>query len=237
MRLIVFMLMDIFSSFDEYNCNVFSSTLFIWLFSLVFFFVFFSSYWLGFSRLTVLLDLIVGYISDQLDRSLGKKLSGFSVFVSGLFLFLLMMNFLGLIPYVFSQTCHLVVSFSLGFTLWFSLILSSLFYKVDVFLAHFLPVGAPLVLNPFLVLVETLSVLMRPFTLSIRLVANMSAGHIVIGLVGIYFSSALSGSLWTYSLLLFSFQVFYFLFEFGISLIQAYVFSLLIILYSDEHSY
>lgn len=183
------------------------------------------------------LDSVVSFIFDQLSRSLGKNLSGFRIFVCSLFLFLLMMNFLGLIPYVFSQTCHLLVAFSVGFTLWFSLIISSFFYKIDLFLVHFLPVGAPLILNPFLVIVETLSVLMRPFTLSIRLVANMSAGHIIIGLVGIYLSSSVVSSFFLYSLFLFFFQVFYFLFEFGISLIQSYVFSLLVVLYSDEHSY
>lgn len=231
------MLMDIFSSFDEYNCNVFNSSIFIWVFRLVFVFLVFSSFWFSYSRFSLSLDLVIGYISDQLGRSFGVNISGYGLFICSLFSFVLLMNFLGLIPYVFRQTCHLLVSFSLGFTFWFSLILSSLFFKIDVFLAHFLPVGAPLVLNPFLVLVETLSVLMRPFTLSVRLVANMSAGHIVIGLVGIYFSSSLVSSFYIYSVLLFSFQVFYFLFEFGISLIQAYVFSLLLILYSDEHSY
>lgn len=106
-----------------------------------------------------------------------------------------------------------------------------------MFLSHLLPVGTPEGLSPFLVLVETVSILVRPITLSVRLVANMSAGHIIIGLVGVYFSSVLISSNFTLSLIFFLFQIFYFFFEFGISFIQAYIFSLLVILYSNEHSF
>ena len=101
--------------------------------------------------------------------------------------------------------------------------------------ARLLPGGAPAALNPFLVIVETVSLCVRPITLSIRLVANIRAGHIVLGLIGTYLSSGL----FTYPTIavasLIFIQVFYFMFEVGVALIQAYIFSLLVTLYSDDH--
>lgn len=95
--------------------------------------------------------------------------------------------------------------------------------------------GAPAVLNPFLVLVETVSLIVRPITLSVRLAANMGAGHIVLCLVGRY----LRRGFFCYSFfpvfLLMGISVFYFLFEVGVCLIQAYIFFLLLNLYGDEH--
>ena len=95
--------------------------------------------------------------------------------------------------------------------------------------------GAPAPLNPFLVLIETVSILVRPITLSVRLIANISAGHIVLTLVGNYMTASLFiGGAFSIALLL-SIQILYSVFEFGIGVIQAYIFCLLITLYSDEH--
>jgi ATP synthase subunit 6 len=95
--------------------------------------------------------------------------------------------------------------------------------------------GAPAPLNPFLVIIETVRILVRPITLSVRLTANMRAGHIVLTLVGNYLTARFFISSIFSILLLISIQVLYTIFEFGISLIQAYIFCLLITLYSDEH--
>lgn len=112
-----------------------------------------------------------------------------------------------------------------------------MFFKFDVFCAGLLPAGAPIALNPFLILIETVRILVRPITLSVRLVANMGAGHIVIGLIGTYLSSAVFSYSWLAFFVLLFVQVFYFVFEFGVSLIQGYIFSLLLTLYADEHAH
>jgi len=98
-----------------------------------------------------------------------------------------------------------------------------------------LPIGAPAALNPFLVIIETVSIMVRPITLSVRLTANIRAGHIVLTLIGNYLTTSffISG-IFSIALLL-RIQVFYTIFEFGIGIIQAYIFCLLITLYSDEH--
>jgi F0F1-type ATP synthase membrane subunit a len=86
------------------------------------------------------------------------------------------------------------------------------------------------------VLVETVRIGVRPITLSVRLAANIGAGHIVIGLVGTYLSGAILSFGVSSLLFLFLIETFYFIFEFGICVVQGYIFSLLLVLYSDEHA-
>nr|AVY52095.1 ATP synthase F0 subunit 6 [Potamopyrgus antipodarum] len=229
------MLVDIFSSFDDNN-QVFMSLYFLmWGFSLLTVLLFSSSYWLTVPRYDAIIKTFKETVTSQIFRSFGFNMGGFINVVTGLFLFLIFMNLGGLIPYVFSTTSHLAVSLSLGLPLWLSLVISAIFFNPSSVVAGLLPMGAPAPLNPFLVIIETVSILVRPITLSVRLTANMSAGHIVLTLIGNYLTASFFMSSMFSMLLLISIQVLYTIFEFGISFIQAYIFCLLITLYSDEH--
>nr|YP_009742250.1 ATP synthase F0 subunit 6 [Euspira gilva]QID90332.1 ATP synthase F0 subunit 6 [Euspira gilva]QNN85787.1 ATP synthase F0 subunit 6 [Euspira gilva] len=229
------MLVDIFSSFDDSN-QVFMSMYFLmWIFSLIVILIFSSNYWITSPSWFTFINIFKETGSSQIFRSFGLNLGGFLNVVSGLFLFLIFMNLSGLIPYVFSPTSHLAVSLSLGLPLWLSLIISAIFFNPSSVIAGLLPMGAPAALNPFLVLIETVSILVRPITLSVRLTANMSAGHIVLTLIGNYLTASFFLSSMFSMAFLISIQIFYTIFEFGISMIQAYIFCLLITLYSDEH--
>nr|YP_010976473.1 ATP synthase F0 subunit 6 [Volva habei]WNX95645.1 ATP synthase F0 subunit 6 [Volva habei] len=229
------MLVDIFSSFDDNNQVFMSMYVLMWIFSLVSVLLFSSSYWVMSPRWSNVIMVFKDTVSSQIFRSLGLNLGGFINVISGLFLFLIFMNLSGLIPYVFSPTSHLAVSLSLGLPLWLSLIVSAIFFNPSSVVAGLLPMGAPAPLNPFLVIIETVSILVRPITLSVRLTANMSAGHIVLTLIGNYLTASFFMSSIFSMVLLLGIQVFYTIFEFGIGLIQAYIFCLLITLYSDEH--
>nr|YP_010414998.1 ATP synthase F0 subunit 6 [Littoraria intermedia]URW97520.1 ATP synthase F0 subunit 6 [Littoraria intermedia] len=229
------MLVDIFSSFDDNNQVFMSLYILMWTFSLVIILIFSSNYWIATPRWTTLINVFKDTISSQVFRSFGLSLGGFLNVITGLFLFLIFMNLAGLIPYVFSPTSHLAISLSLGLPLWLSLLISAIFFNPSSVVAGLLPMGAPAPLNPFLVLIETVSILVRPITLSVRLMANMSAGHIVLTLVGNYMTASFFATGMFSMLLLISIQVLYTIFEFGISMIQAYIFCLLITLYSDEH--
>ena len=229
------MLVDIFSSFDDNN-QVFMSLYFLmWAFSLTIILIFSSSYWVFSPRWVAIIHTFKDTISSQVFRSFGINLGGFMNVITGLFVFLIFLNLSGLIPYVFSPTRHLAVSLSLGLPLWLSLLVSGVFYSPPSVIAGLLPIGAPAPLNPFLVLIETVSILVRPITLSVRLMANMRAGHIVLTLVGNYITTRLLTAGLFSTVLLVSIQVLYSVFEFGIGVIQAYIFCLLITLYSDEH--
>jgi len=207
----------------------------IWGFSLLTVLLFSSSYWLTVPRYDTIVKMFKETVTSQIFRSFGFNMGGFINIVTGLFLFLIFINLSGLIPYVFSTTRHLAVSLSLGLPLWLSLIISAIFFNPRSVVAGLLPMGAPAPLNPFLVIIETVRILVRPITLSVRLTANMRAGHIVLTLVGNYLTARFFISSIFSILLLISIQVLYTIFEFGISLIQAYIFCLLITLYSDEH--
>nr|YP_010225312.1 ATP synthase F0 subunit 6 [Cipangopaludina longispira]UDD73402.1 ATP synthase F0 subunit 6 [Cipangopaludina longispira] len=230
------MLVDIFSTFDDHNQVFMSFYVLLWAFSLIVVLLFSSMFWVVDFPVIEVMNVLKNTIGNQIFRSFGFYLGGFANLITALFLFLVLMNLSGLVPYVFSSTSHLAVSFSLGFPLWLTLILSGCFYNVSSSIASLLPMGAPSFLNPFLVIVETVSIGVRSITLSVRLIANMSAGHIVLSLIGNYLMCGIFTGFISAFFLIFS-QLIYTVFEFGIGLIQAYIFCLLIVLYSDDHSH
>lgn len=172
----------------------------------------------------------------QSIRTFSTHIKGFSTVVVSIFIIFILINFIGLLPYSFNYSRHIVFRLIFGLPLWLSLVMSRFFNSPSTFMASLLPRGAPDWLNPFLVLVETVSIIVRPVTLSVRLVANIRAGHIVLRLIGIYGSSYLFIFSFRFITLLFI-QIGYIIFEMGICLIQAYIFCLLLTLYADDHTY
>nr|YP_004222607.1 ATP synthase F0 subunit 6 [Notodoris gardineri]ABL09054.1 ATP synthase F0 subunit 6 [Notodoris gardineri] len=173
---------------------------------------------------------LLGMISTNSETG-QKSLVGFPLMLFTLMLFLLLMNFMGLVPFVYGPTSNIWISASLAIVFWTLLILSGwLKFPVES-IAHLVPAGAPSLLVPFLVLIETSSILIRPLTLSVRIIANISTGHIIMGLVAAALTA--SGPLGT--LLLLSCHVIYNMFEIFVCTVQAYVFSLLVKLYGEEH--
>ena len=229
------MLVDIFSSFDDQNQVFLSLYGLIWIFSLTVMLIFRRSYWVKAPRWNEIILVFKETVASQVRRSYGSNLGSFIGLISGLFLFIIFINLVGLVPYVFRATSHLAISFSLGFPLWLSLIISGVVSAPSSVVAALLPIGAPAPLNPFLVLIETVRIIARPITLSVRLIANIRAGHIVLTLIGNYLTTSLFFLPSVRVLILLRIQVFYTIFEFGIGVIQAYIFCLLITLYSDEH--
>lgn len=229
------MITDIFSSFDPQTNLIFSiSPLIFWLFTGSALAITHASFWLHPNHIFWAIHSPLNLIHEQASRTFGAHIKGFSSIISSLFIFLIAANLVGLLPYVFSPTSHLLITLSLGVPLWLSLILTSVTWSPSSFAAQLLPAGAPDWLNPFLVLIETIRICLRPITLSFRLAANISAGHILLGLMAIYASARLFTPSASLILLLIT-QVFYTLFEVAICLIQAYVFCLLLTLYSDDH--
>nr|UZH92113.1 ATP synthase F0 subunit 6 [Sclerolinum annulatum]UZH92126.1 ATP synthase F0 subunit 6 [Sclerolinum annulatum]UZH92139.1 ATP synthase F0 subunit 6 [Sclerolinum annulatum] len=226
------MLMDIFSSFDPGLSNI--NTSFFWLPVILIPFIININLWASPNRTSWLLAAPSNLIFSQLSRTSSVHLKGFSSLVSALFIFITLINLMGLVPYMFSTSSHLLFTLSLAVPLWSTLIISAIKFSPATFTAGLLPSGAPTWLNPFLVLIETISMLVRPLTLAFRLAANMSAGHIVLSLVGLYAASSSFTNI-SSMLILTLIQISYFLFELVICLIQAYIFCLLISMYADDH--
>ncbi len=154
---------------------------------------------------------------------------------AGLFFIVFIINVSGLIPYVFRVTRHLIITLRFRLPIWFTLILSGIIVDRKRVLSHLVIFGSPEVLIIFLVLVESVRICIRPITLSVRLIANMRAGHVVLGLLGVSVRGYLLFGRLIVLLLALLIGAFYFIFEFGVRLIQSYVFRLLCILYSDDH--
>lgn len=229
------MLIDIFSRFDEQNFTVLKKIPIIWIIGIAPLYYVHRTYWISYSRWYLFINKLKGFIIRQAIRTKGATITGFNRIIISIFVILIVTNLAGLFPYVFRVTRHLVFAFSFGLPIWLALIISGALFNLKRVIAHFLPRGAPSALNPFLVLVETIRISVRPVTLSIRLTANIRAGHIILGLVGAYLSSGIFRYSALVILILVIVEIFYFIFEVGVSLIQAYIFSLLITLYSDDH--
>lgn len=226
------MIIDIFSSFDPGLRNI-NSTLF-WVPVLLIPFILNLRLWILPTRIFWLSYSPINLIFLQLSRTSRIHLKGLSSLVSPLFIFVIFTNFIGLIPYIFRASSHLLFTLSLALPLWLSLIISALIFSPSSFAARLLPRGAPTWLNPFLVLIETIRISVRPLTLAFRLAANIRAGHIVLSLVGLYATTALFTNISSFLILLII-QTGYFLFEVAICSIQAYIFCLLISIYADDH--
>lgn len=143
-------------------------------------------------------------------------------------MFTLFTNFLGLFPYVFTRSSHLSMTLSLGLPLWLGGILWSVLFQLTRFISHLVPSGTPGALMPFIVLIETVSNVIRPGTLSIRLAANIVAGHLLLTLLGS------QGELRRVAILLIPALCLLLTLEAGVACIQAYVFTVLRSLYLSE---
>lgn len=231
------MILDIFSSFDpfSFNSTIPSTTLFLYT-NLLAIILIQSIFWTRSSRKIALLSPIFSLIFIQLTRTFIYNLKGIRSLVTPLFIIIISINLIGLIPYTFSLSSHLIFTLRFGLPLWLSIIISRFSKNIKASIAHFLPDGAPDWLNPFLVLIETTSIIVRPITLSFRLAANIRAGHIVLRLVGVYCATAWFNSIRATFILLAT-TLGYILFEIAICIIQAYIFCLLLSLYADDHAH
>nr|YP_001816807.1 ATP synthase F0 subunit 6 [Elysia chlorotica]ACB70186.1 ATP synthase F0 subunit 6 [Elysia chlorotica] len=218
------MMADLFSSLD---CNQFGTMSYVvWLLPLFIT----SSFFLSSSWNVTPISLASLALSNESDTK-QKKILPLPLFLFSLMFFLVQMNFIGLTPLTYSSTSSLWTAGSLALVLWFSLLLSGWVKFPKESAAHLAPAGAPGALIPFLVLVETVSTLIRPLTLTVRLIANISAGHIVMSLISNCLTSV--GVLTMLPLLMVN--VGYTLFEVFVCVVQAYIFSLLMKLYAEEH--
>nr|YP_010610750.1 ATP synthase F0 subunit 6 [Muusoctopus johnsonianus]WAP91570.1 ATP synthase F0 subunit 6 [Muusoctopus johnsonianus] len=229
------MMMDIFSSFDDHNSTTMSLHSLTWILSIWSLFFINSTFWIYPSKMTSSMMIPKQIINTQITRSFSMNMGGFSLIISSLFLLIINFNMMGLIPYVFSTTTHLAMSFSLSFPLWLSLMMSSYQNNMYSSMASLLPSGTPPFLIPFLPLIEMVSITVQPITLAIRIAANISAGHIILTLIGNLLSFSLINISIMSTPIVIMIQTSYFIFEIGIAIIQGYIFSLLITLYSDNH--
>nr|YP_010735785.1 ATP synthase F0 subunit 6 [Angulomastax meiospina]WEL32760.1 ATP synthase F0 subunit 6 [Angulomastax meiospina] len=223
------MMTNLFSTFDP-STDIMNLSI-NWLSSIMGFFILPATYWLTPSRIMFTMHNINNYLYKEFKVLMGNMKSSMNMlmFIS-ILLMMVMNNFMGLFPYIFTSTSHLTMTLSIALPLWTSFMLYGWFINTNKMFVHLVPQGTPSILMPFMVLIETISNIIRPCTLAVRLSANMIAGHLLLTLMGN------TGATISYKLLMMMLiiQFLLMILESAVSLIQGYVFSVLSILYSSE---
>nr|QJS34674.1 ATP synthase F0 subunit 6 [Telopathes sp. NB-2020] len=182
------------------------------------------------NRWQSIIESIYDHLHGVVKDNLGSEGLKYFPFIISLFLFIVFLNVLGLFPYVFTPTVHIVVTLGLSFSIVIGVTLAGIWKFKGDFLSILMPDGAPLGLAPLLVLIETVSYISRAISLGVRLAANLSAGHLLFAiLAGFSFSMLTAGGL--ISLFPLLIMVFITLLEMAVAVIQAYVFCLLTTIY------
>nr|AQY56456.1 ATP synthase F0 subunit 6 [Loxodonta africana] len=176
---------------------------------------------------------LIQLIMKQLLSIHNTKGLSWSLMLITLTLFIGLTNLLGLLPYSFAPTTQLTVNLSMAVPLWTGTVVLGFRYKTKMSLAHLLPQGTPTFLIPMIIIIETISLLIRPVTLAVRLTANITAGHLLIHLTGAATLTLLSIHSMTITVT-FVTVILLTILELAVALIQAYVFALLISLYLHE---
>jgi F-type H+-transporting ATPase subunit a len=174
----------------------------------------------------LLYDMVAGMIRDNVGDA-GKK---YFPFLFSLFIFILFGNMLGMIPYSFTFTSHIAVTFAMAFAIFIVITLIGIFKHGLHFFSLFFPHGAPLATAPILIPIEVISYLSRPVSLSVRLFANMTVGHVLLKvLAGFVVALGVIGG-WVPLLVLVGITAL----EFLVAFLQAYIFTILCCIYLND---
>nr|UBQ33984.1 ATP synthase F0 subunit 6 [Cysteochila lineata] len=220
------MMTNLFSTFDPSTSSSLSMN---WVSLILFMLLFPMKFWIKNSRMNMLFFLMISMLTKELKTTLNNKSKEIIIIMMSLFMFILLNNMMGLLPYVFTATSHMMINLSMALPLWMSIMLFSWMNKTNMMLIHLTPLGTPEILMPFMVMIEIISSMIRPLSLSVRLTANMITGHLLMTL--------LETSLNLKSIPILMVQIFLMTFEMAVALIQSYVFMMLMTLYISEVNY
>nr|ACV95891.1 ATP synthase subunit 6 [Atractoscion nobilis] len=192
-----------------------------------------STRWLN-NRLLTLQGWFINRFTQQILTPLSLGGHKWALILTSLMIFLISLNILGLLPYTFTPTTQLSLNLGLAFPLWLATVLIGLRNQPTAALGHLLPEGTPTPLIPILIIIETISLFIRPLALGVRLTANLTAGHLLMQLTStaafVLLSMMPAVAVLT-TILLFLLT----LLEVAVAMIQAYVFVLLLSLYLQEN--
>nr|QOJ44880.1 ATP synthase F0 subunit 6 [Allobates magnussoni] len=186
------------------------------------------------NRATSLTAYLVKFITKQIFTPIDVFGHKWALIFTALMTFLFGLNLMGLIPYTFTPTTQLSLNLGLATPFWLATVVLGVRYRLTHTLGHLLPKGTPTPLSPMLILLETVSLIIRPIALGVRLTANLTAGHLLLQLISMatysqFFDTILLSGLSFVALILL------YILEIAVAVIQAYVFVLLLSLYLQEN--
>nr|AZZ89040.1 ATP synthase F0 subunit 6 [Achilidae gen. 1 sp. n. 1 SX-2018] len=215
------MMVSLFSSFDPTTISMQMN----WMSMTMVMIMLPKTFWFKSSRWIKTESILQKKISNELNNITHHK--EMIIVSMSIFTMIMINNLMGLFPYIFTSTSHLSVSMSMAIPMWIMLMMYGWTNHTNSMFMHLLPTGTPYVIMPMMILIETTGNLIRPISLSVRLTANMIAGHLLMTLLG-------SMNETSPMMLLLPMKMTLMMFESAISIIQAYVYTTLITLYSSE---
>nr|WNH19545.1 ATP synthase F0 subunit 6 [Xanthichthys mento] len=186
------------------------------------------------NRLLTLQNWFINRFTQQLLLPMSLGGHKWALMLTSLMLFLITLNMLGLLPYTFTPTTQLSLNMGLAVPLWLATVIIGMRNQPTIALGHLLPEGTPTLLIPVLIIIETISLFIRPFALGVRLTANLTAGHLLIQLIATA-AYVLLPLMPTVAILTATLLFLLTLLEVAVAMIQAYVFVLLLSLYLQEN--
>nr|AGN71542.1 ATP synthase F0 subunit 6 [Scaphiopus couchii] len=192
-----------------------------------------SNRWIN-NRILTIQSWLISTATKQIFLPVNIPGHKWALMLMSLLLYLMTINLLGLLPYTFTPTTQLSMNMGFAVPLWLATVIIGLRNQPTAALGHLLPEGTPAPLIPALVIIETISLFIRPLALGVRLTANLTAGHLLIQLIAMAAYALLSMAP-VVSILVVSVLFLLTLLEIAVAMIQAYVFVLLLSLYLQEN--
>lgn len=180
-------------------------------------------------RFQSMVEVTYEFITDMLKDTIGREGMQYFPLIFTLFMFILASNLLGMIPFSFTVTSHIIVTFALAMLIFITVTILGFVKNGRKFFRTFFPEGSPLAVAPILIPIEIISFLMRPITLSVRLFANMLAGHIILKVF-----AGFTIALGFYGVAPIAINIAVTGFEIFVACIQAYIFTILSCLYLHD---
>jgi F-type H+-transporting ATPase subunit a len=182
------------------------------------------------NKMQLIAEMAFEFVSKMISETAGKDARPYFPFILSLFLFVLVANLLGMLPYSFTVTSHIIVTFALAFFIFIGVTAVGFAKHGISYLKLFVPSGVPIFLLPLIIVIEVISYLSRPVSLSVRLFANMMAGHTMLKVFGGFVVSLGILGGW----LPLGFAVALTGLELLVAFIQAYVFAILTCIYLND---
>nr|WID87033.1 ATP synthase F0 subunit 6 [Carausius sp.] len=199
-----------------------------WLISMLSLMIMSSPFWLMNNRHMIMWKNMTMKMYMEFKTIMDKNMM--TIMFMSLLPMIMINNTLGLFPHLFTSTSHLSMTLTLALPMWLSYMLYGWLKNTNHMFTHLTPLGTPNALMPFMVCIETISNMIRPGTLAVRLSANMIAGHLILSLLGNTILKMDINMMWMMLLI----QMLLLTLEIAVAMIQGYVFTVLSILYSKE---
>nr|YP_010882132.1 ATP synthase F0 subunit 6 [Lopaphus albopunctatus]WID87046.1 ATP synthase F0 subunit 6 [Lopaphus albopunctatus] len=220
---------NLFSIFDP-STSLMSMPL-NWISSMMTMLMFPSIYWMMNNRYLMMWMLPLKTLNKEFKILLNMKNNkGTTLIFISMFTMIMINNMMGLLPYMFTSTSHLVMTLTMALPLWLTFMLYGWMKNSESMFMHMVPTGTPGALMPFMVCIESISNIIRPGTLAVRLAANMIAGHLILTLLG-NTTMSVTMNILPFMLII---QMMLLMLEMAVAIIQGYVFAVLSTLYASE---